>query len=80
MHKRITDEVGGFRTRGGRECPFPSIPASLESAVDSLDRAMTELKSKRIVFSGVSNDRQVRLAFFTDPDGNPLYLSQSNWG
>jgi hypothetical protein len=41
---------------------------------------MTELKSKRIVFSGVSNDRQVRLAFFTDPDGNPLYLSQSNWG
>ena len=53
---------------------------SVGFSVDSLDKAMAELKSKGVLFSRVSNDSQVRLAFFTDPDGNPFYLSQSAWG
>jgi len=31
-------------------------------------------------FLRTTDDNQVRLAFFTDADGNPLYLSQSKWG
>jgi catechol 2,3-dioxygenase-like lactoylglutathione lyase family enzyme len=56
-----------------------SLTLSIGFAVDDLDRTMTELKSKGVKFSKVSDDTQVKLAFFTDPDGNPLYLSQSKW-
>lgn len=60
--------------------PGKSENLSIGSAVDNLDAAMSELKEKGIAFSRVTDDTQVRLAFFTDPDGNPLYLSQSRWG
>jgi hypothetical protein len=38
---------------------------------------MSSLGQKGITFSGVSKDGPVKLAFFTDPDKNPLYLSQT---
>ncbi|MDA4125902.1 MAG: VOC family protein [Thaumarchaeota archaeon] len=60
--------------------PGKSESLSIGFAVDNLDAAISELKEKGIVFSRVTDDTQVRLAFFTDPDGNPLYLSQSRWG
>jgi len=42
---------------------------------------MTDLKAKGVAFSRVVEDRQNKLAFFTDPDGTPLYLSQTaRWG
>jgi len=41
---------------------------------------MRELKAKGVQFSRTTDDAQVKLAFFTDPDGNPLYLSQNKWG
>jgi hypothetical protein len=42
---------------------------------------MTDLKAKGVAFSRVVEDRPTKLAFFTDPDGNPLYLSQTaRWG
>jgi len=65
----------------GKDGPRPDNSESLSIgfAVDDLDKAMVELKSKGVQFSRVSDDTQVRLAFFTDPDGNPLYLSQSKW-
>ena len=64
----------------GEERQPKSESMSIGFAVDSLDGAMAELSSKGIVFSRVTDDAQVRLAFFKDPDGHPLYLSQSKWG
>lgn len=53
---------------------------SIGFAVDDLDKTVAELTDKGVVFSKISDDRQVRLAFFNDPDGTPLYLSHSKWG
>lgn len=60
--------------------PGKSESLSIGFAVDNLDAAMSELKKNGITFSRVADDAQVKLAFFADPDGNPLYLSQSKWG
>jgi catechol 2,3-dioxygenase-like lactoylglutathione lyase family enzyme len=60
--------------------PGKSESISIGFAGDNLDVAVNELKSKGVVFSRISDDAQVKLAFFVDPDGNPLYLSQSKWG
>jgi catechol 2,3-dioxygenase-like lactoylglutathione lyase family enzyme len=60
--------------------PGRSESLSVGFAVDDLEAAINELKSKGVAFSRVVDDAQVRLAFFTDPDGNPLYLSQNKWG
>ena len=49
--------------------------------VADIDSEMTKPKGKGVSFSRVSNDGPVKLAFFKDPDGNPLYLSQTQkWG
>lgn len=32
------------------------------------------LKSEGIVFANIIDEKATRLAYFTDPDGNPLYL------
>ena len=52
---------------------------SIGFAVDDLDATMGELRAKGVEFSGTADDAQVKLAFFTDPDGTPLYLSQNKW-
>jgi catechol 2,3-dioxygenase-like lactoylglutathione lyase family enzyme len=52
---------------------------SIGFSVDNIDVAMNDLKGKGVSFSRISDDTQVRLAFFSDPDGTPLYLSQSKW-
>jgi len=53
---------------------------SIGFVVDDLDRERAELENKGVRFLRMLDDAQVRLAFFADPDGNPLYLSQSKWG
>jgi catechol 2,3-dioxygenase-like lactoylglutathione lyase family enzyme len=53
---------------------------SIGFAVSDLQATMDELKGKGVVFTRVTDDKQVRLAFFADPDGTPLYLSQNKWG
>jgi catechol 2,3-dioxygenase-like lactoylglutathione lyase family enzyme len=63
----------------GGSKPSNSQSLSIGFAVDDLDKTITELKSKGVQFSKISDDVQVRLAFFTDLDGNPLYLSESKW-
>jgi len=68
LHPKSGPKPGGFES------------ISIGFAVDDLDRTMGELKAKGVSFSRITDDTQVRLAFFTDPDGNPLYLSQSKWG
>ena len=60
--------------------PGKSESLSIGLAVDNLDEAMAQLTNKGVKFSRTADDTQVRLAFFSDPDGNPLYLSQSKWG
>ena len=57
---------------------------SIGLEVDDLDTEIARLKARGVVFQGnVSEDGPVRLAFFGDPDGNPLYLTQvkrGSWG
>ena len=54
---------------------------SIGFGVDDLEKTVQELETKGVRFaSGIVDDGQVRLASFTDPDGNQLYLSQSRWG
>ena len=60
--------------RGPR--PGKSESLSVGFGVEDLDHAMSKLKGKGVTFARVANDGPVRLAFFSDPDGNPLYLSQ----
>jgi catechol 2,3-dioxygenase-like lactoylglutathione lyase family enzyme len=49
--------------------------------VESLAASVAELKAKGVTFQRVVDDRPTKLAFFTDPDGNPLYLSETaRWG
>jgi catechol 2,3-dioxygenase-like lactoylglutathione lyase family enzyme len=57
----------------------PGKPAgvSVGFGVDSLTAAMADLRAKGVTFSRVVDDRQTKLAFFADPDGNPLYLSET---
>jgi catechol 2,3-dioxygenase-like lactoylglutathione lyase family enzyme len=51
---------------------------SIGFAVENLDASMSELRGKGVEFSRVVDDRPTKLAFFTDSDGNQLYLSQTN--
>lgn len=60
--------------------PDGSGSMSIGFAVDNLDTSIGELEKNGVVFSRISDDVRVKLAFFADPDGNPLYLSQSKWG
>jgi len=66
-----------------KQGPPPGTDGSISIGflVDNLDGSMHELEAKGARFSnGTIDDGQVRLAFFTDSDGNHLYLSQSKWG
>jgi catechol 2,3-dioxygenase-like lactoylglutathione lyase family enzyme len=61
--------------------PGKSESLSIGFVVENLNSAMSELKSKGVSFSRVVEDRPTKLAFFADPDGNPLYLSEiRRWG
>jgi catechol 2,3-dioxygenase-like lactoylglutathione lyase family enzyme len=67
LHPRTKDDSRPERSEG----------ISIGFGVDDLTSAMTDLKAKGVTFSRVVEDRPTKLAFFTDPDGNPLYLSQT---
>ena len=61
--------------------PGSSGSISIGLEVDDLDSSMHQLKEKGVSFQGaVTEDGPVRLAFFGDPDGNALYLSQAKKG
>ena len=64
------------RTEGGSPSG-ESESVSVGFGVDSLTAAIADLKAKGVTFSRVVEDRPTKLAFFTDPDGNPLYLSET---
>lgn len=51
------------------------------AVTDPLDQVVSKLRAKGVVFRGpIVDDKQVRLAFFGDPDGNDLYLSEYKAG
>lgn len=57
-------------TRGGIQITF-GVTDAIENEVDAL-------KARGVRFdSAVMNDGPVRLAFFADPDGNPMCLCES---
>lgn len=63
----------------GPKSPKPGNSESLMIGltVDNLDAAMGELRKKGVKFKGdVLDDDQLRIAHFSDPDGNPLYLAE----
>lgn len=54
---------------------------SIGLQVADIEKAMAELKAKGVTFTaGPTDDGYVTLAFFADPDGNPLYLCQTKQG
>ena len=60
--------------------PKPGTRGSMQIGLNvtgRLEEAMDELKNRGVDFHGpIVDDEQVRLAFFADPDGNPLYLCE----
>lgn len=54
----------------------PPGTLSIGFSVPSLETARAELERRGVTFSDQVNYGPVRLAFFTDPDGTPLYLSE----
>ncbi|MGH7285089.1 MAG: VOC family protein [Polyangiaceae bacterium] len=53
---------------------------SIGLRVDDLDAAKETLEERGIKFTATPRDEGLRLAYFTDPDGNPLYLVEVKWG
>lgn len=61
--------------------PGESESVSIGFGVENLAAAIEELKAKGVALSRVTEDGPTKLAFFTDPDGNRLYLSEiARWG
>jgi len=58
----------------------PGTPGSIQIGLalsGSIDDAVAALEGRGVTFSGpIVDDGPVRLAFFHDPDGNELYLSE----
>jgi len=69
--------VGLHPRKPGRERKAASKDISLGFAVVHLDQAMASLQAKGVKFAPeIQEDPAVRIAFFSDPDGTPLYLIQ----
>jgi hypothetical protein len=63
----------------GTHGPKPGNSESLAIGftVDNLDNDIATLKNKGIVFSpNIIEEGPVRIAFFNDPDKNPLYFCE----
>ncbi len=51
---------------------------SIGFKVNNLERSVASLEKKGVQFK-LNDDDKVRLAYFTDPDNNALYLAQPEW-
>lgn len=62
----------------GEHGPAPGTKGALSVGLQVADihGSIDELKGKGIAFGQVIEDGPVKLAYFGDPDGNPLYLCQ----
>jgi len=51
------------------------------NVVEPIETVMATLAARGVEFGELANDGMLKLAHFTDPDGNPLYLcEQPAWG
>ncbi len=53
---------------------------SIGLRVDDLDAAKETLEKRGVKFGATPRDEGLRVANFTDPDGNPFYLVEVKWG
>lgn len=68
----------------GPESPKPGSRGAVLvtfGVTDAIEREVDALKARGVSFAGpVRNDDPVKLAYFADPDGNPLCLCESRRG
>jgi catechol 2,3-dioxygenase-like lactoylglutathione lyase family enzyme len=60
--------------------PGKSESLSIGFEVEDLMEAMRTLQSRGVNFGHVSEDKATRIAYFSDPDGNALYLVEVKTG
>lgn len=61
--------------------PGKSESLSIGLEVHNLSAAIETLQARDVVFAPVMEEKATRIAYFGDPDGNPLYLIEvKNWG
>jgi predicted enzyme related to lactoylglutathione lyase len=70
----------GLHPGGKRPAVEHGRHISIGLQVDDLDSAVKQLEGRGVRFTSAPVDRGSRLAYFTDPDGNPLYLIELKWG
>lgn len=69
--------IGLLHPREGQESPHGqsgSVQIGLE--VQDLDSAVKELTSRGVSFQPIIEEETTKLVYFSDPEGNPLYLIQ----
>ena len=62
----------------GEDTPQPGKSDSLSIGfeVEDIAAAAETLEARGIVFAPIVDEKATKLAFFNDPDGNPLYLAE----
>jgi catechol 2,3-dioxygenase-like lactoylglutathione lyase family enzyme len=69
--------IGLHKASGKGPKPGTQGSLSIGLGVQNLELAMAELRKRGVQFQGpVVSDGPVKLAFFGDPDRNPLYLCE----
>jgi catechol 2,3-dioxygenase-like lactoylglutathione lyase family enzyme len=69
--------IGIHLWSGRGPAPGAASGLSIGFTVDAIDRAIASLSGRGVTFSGpIQDNDNVKLAFFADPDGNPLYLCE----
>ena len=61
-----------------KEFPKSENHISVGFLVDNLDRYAELLKTNSVQFT-TDEDQALKFAFFSDPDGTPLYFGQMKW-
>lgn len=67
--------IGLLHPREGQDSPhgkLGSVQIGLE--VQDIDSVVEELTSRGVAFQPIIEEETTRLAYFSDPEGNPLYL------
>ena len=67
--------IGLLHPREGQDShPVKSGSVHIGLEVEELDSAIKLLKSRDVEFQSIMEEEATRIAYFSDPEGNPLYL------
>ncbi|WP_102345834.1 VOC family protein [Bacillus sp. Marseille-P3661] len=67
--------IGLVRPREGQEShPAKSGNVHIGLEVQEIEQAIELLKSRSVEFQPIMEEEATRIAYFSDPEGNPLYL------